>query len=133
MERSFLFDADKNIYYKKISGRVSYDEAIASLKDSSFFDTTKNIYLVEDTRDAIYDFPLKKLYAFVNKSQQNLPKNILIFQAIITNSKELVVFGNIFKTTLSNHRFKLSIFSDPEKAEKWVCQKQKVFGTTVPI
>ena len=59
MERSYLFDAEKNIYYKKISGRVSYNEAIESLQDSSFFDVTKNIYLVEDTRDAVYDFPLK--------------------------------------------------------------------------
>jgi hypothetical protein len=133
MERSYLFDAEKNIYYKKISGRVSYNEAIESLQDSSFYDITKNIYLVEDTRDAVYDFPLKKLYAFVNKSQKNLPKKILIFQAIITNSKELVVFGSIFKTMLSNHRFKLGIFSDPKKAEKWITQKQKVFGTTVPI
>jgi len=133
MKRSFLLDADKNIYYKKISGRVSYNEAIESLQDTSFFDVTKNIYLIEDTRDAVYDFPLKRLYAFVNKSQQNLPKNILIFQAIITNSKELVLFGSIFKATLSNHRFRLSIFSDPKKAETWITQKQKVFGTTVPI
>jgi hypothetical protein len=133
MKISYLFDAEKNIYFKKVSGEITLKEAISSLQDSSFYDLTKNLYIVEDVRDVVYKFPLKKLYSFINNSQQHLPQNILIFQSLITHSKEVIVFGNIFKTVLSSHKYKLSIFSEPEKAEEWVIQKQKVYGTVVSI
>jgi hypothetical protein len=132
MEVSFRYDPQKNIYFKTVSGKVTYDEAVSSLNPEGVFDFSKNIYVIEDSTKAVVAFPLNKLYGFVNHSMQHFPKDILIFHALVTNSKIVTAFAFIIKRIFPNHRYQLNIFSTHKKAMEWILNKQKIYGELPP-
>ena len=132
MEVSFRYDPQKNIYFKTVSGKVTYNEAVNSLIPEGVFDLSKNIYVIEDSTKAVVAFPLNKLYGFVNHFMQNFPKKILVFHALITDSKIITAFAFIIKRIFPDNRYRLAIFSTHKKALEWTLKKQKIYGNTPP-
>ena len=131
MEISLLYDKEKNIYFKTVTGVIQYAKLTESLQDTSPFNLKENTYLVVDITNAKFGFPLKKLSAFINQSQQELPGEALVFHAIITKSKTIKGFVKIISGLLSNHRYHLSISPSREHAINWILEKQKIYGTTI--
>ena len=131
MEISLLYDKERNIYFKTIKGVIQYDILTESLQDISPFDLKKNTYLVVDITNAKFGFPLKKLSAFINQSQQELPGEALVFHAIITKSRAIKSFVKIIRSLLSNHRYHFSISPSREHAINWIQEKQKIYGATI--
>ncbi len=126
---SVNFDPILNVYFKKISGSVTITQVRTSLQDRTQFDLTRNLFIVDDVLKAKFNFKFKDLYSFINKTQQNLPENILIFHAVVSTSKAINLFAKAI-AGIKNHRYQVQVFSNQQAALNWLQEKQKVFGAT---
>ncbi len=102
---------------------------MASLNDKDQFDLTKNIFVLDDIIQAKFNFSLNQLYSFINETQQHLPDGILIFHAVISTSKSIITFAKAI-SSISSHRYKVSVFPTQQEGLDWLNEEQKVFGET---
>ncbi len=132
MELTVRYDSEKNIYFKKIEGAVTLQDALGTLQNDGTYDMTKNIYMIEDLTRVSVGFSLKELYKFISQANKVFPERILIFHTIITRSKRNSAFVFIVKSFINKNRYKLALFSSADNAERWIREKQNIYGKLPP-